>query len=114
MKKPSLSFLALASASPPSSSLFFFFFGSPLLVAPFETNLLFASIQRSSTHHHLRDSFLLSKSLSALIATTLHPSPKKEKTKKQTGLTLVALPQQLFFKNYHTNTHKKDTSAKPN
>jgi hypothetical protein len=43
MKKPSLSFLALASASPPSSSLFFFFFffGSPLLVAPFETNFCF-------------------------------------------------------------------------
>jgi hypothetical protein len=42
MKTLSLSFLALASASSPSSSLlFFFFFGSPLLAAPFETNVCF-------------------------------------------------------------------------
>jgi hypothetical protein len=49
----------------------------------------------------------------------MHPSPKKEKTKnpkqkKQTELTLVALPQHLFFKNYYTNTYKKDTPTKPN
>jgi hypothetical protein len=42
MKTLSLSFLALASASPPSSSLlFFFFFGFPLLAAPYETNFCF-------------------------------------------------------------------------
>jgi hypothetical protein len=42
MQKLSLSFLALASASSPSPSLlFYFFFGSPLLAAPFETNICF-------------------------------------------------------------------------
>jgi hypothetical protein len=47
MKKLSLSFLALASASSPSSSLLLlFFFGSPLLAAPEASTVELTDIQR--------------------------------------------------------------------
>ncbi len=50
MKKLSLAFLALASASSPSSSLllffFFFLFGSPLLAAPVASTLELTDTQR--------------------------------------------------------------------
>jgi hypothetical protein len=48
----------------------------------------------------------------------MHPSPRARKEKdnpkqKTNRTTLFALPQHLFFKNYHTNTHTKTHPQTP-